>query len=265
MVNSTNVTKKTVNVVVGSPIYRQGAYIVDKFLANQREIQQEYPLSELALATNEDDFVEELERLLTFWEIRGKVIPYETVKPDYARSRVWNVACGREAIRQYTLLQTEARYLLSIDADMIYEPAIIKIMEKEVQGYDVVFSGCPIRGYGVGLAGAGCMMLTRSTLERIKFRCVEFKNGEVMTEDNLLEMDLFRLKSRITRGFFLHASHYKSEKEARHIAPQPVGMYQRLTTYAFVRYALFRASLMVKQNIPWKMKVLADRLRGDVW
>lgn len=265
MSDGTKVMKKSVNVVVGTPVYRQGAYVIHKFLPNQKEIQRGYPSSELVLATNEDDFIKELEQLLNFYELRGSVILYETVKPDHARSKVWNVACGREAIRQYTLLQTEARYLLSLDTDMTYEPAIIKIMQREIDGHDVVFSGCPIRGYGTGLAGAGCLMLTRDTLEKIRFRCLEFKNGEVMFEDNLLELDLFGLRSRIKRGVFLHTSHYKSENEARHIAPHPLGTYQRIVTSAYVRYGLIKASLMVKHNIPWKLKVLADRLRGDVW
>ena len=96
---------KNIDVVVGVLIYRQGAYIIDKLLANQKEIQQEYPSSELVLATNEGDFVQELERLLSHWGLRGRVILYETIKPEYARSKVWNIACGREAIRRYILSQ----------------------------------------------------------------------------------------------------------------------------------------------------------------
>ena len=254
-----------VDVVIGTVIYRQGSYIIDKFLANQKEIQQDYPSSELLLATNEPDYVEELGRFIKLGGVKGRVIPYETVKPSYARSRVWNIACGREAIRQYMLLHTEAKYLLSVDADMIYDPAVLKIMEKEIQGYDVVFSGCPIRGYGKGLAGAGCMIGNRRTLERIEFRCVEFKNGDVMFEDNLLELDSFRLRSRIKRGFFLHVSHYKSANEAKNIEPHPVSLYQKITNSVLVRYVLIRASLIARHNIPWRLKVIADKLLGDVW
>ena len=123
---------QTINVVVGTPIYRQGAYILDEFLANQKEIQQNYPSSELVLATNEDDFGEELKSQLSFREVRGKVIFYKTIKPDYAQSSVWNIACGQEAIRQYTLSQTEARYLLFLDADMICDPLVIEIIKKEI-------------------------------------------------------------------------------------------------------------------------------------
>ncbi|GAF70126.1 unnamed protein product [marine sediment metagenome] len=62
--------KKTVNVVIGTPIYRQGAYVLDKFLYNQKQIQQSYPLSELILATSEYDFIKELESLVSFWKLK---------------------------------------------------------------------------------------------------------------------------------------------------------------------------------------------------
>jgi len=254
-----------VDVVVGTPIYREGAYIIDRFLDNQRDIQAEYPESELALATNEADFAKDLERSVQSYGLKARVIRYKTTKPDYAKSRVWNVACGRESIREYMLSQTEARYLLSLDADMIYESAIIRIMKEDIQGYDAVFSGCPIREGGVGLAGAGCLMLTRGILENVIFRCIEFKTGEVMTEDNLLEYDLFRQGSRIKKGFFLRTSHYKTANNARHIMPHPVSMYQKVMTSARIRYILIGASLVTRRNIPWRLKMIADRLRGDVW
>ncbi len=256
--------KETVDVVIGTPIYRQGAYIIDKFLSNQKEIQQNYPSSELVLATCENDFTEELGSLLSFWCLRGRVLLYETVKPEYARSRKWNIVCGRDAIRQYMLSKTQARYLLFLDADMTFDPSVIKIMEREIQGYDVVFSGYPLRDYGTGLAGSGCLMLTRSILEKLGFRCYEFKNGEVIVEDNVLEMDLFRLGSRIKKGFFLSLSHYKSENEVRHITPQPVGALRRITNSAFVRYVLIKASIMTQHDIPWKLKVLLNKFLGTV-
>lgn len=256
--------KVVVDVVVGTPIYRDGAYIIDRFLDNQRDIQAEYPESELALATNEADFVKDLERSVHSHGLRARVILYETTKPNHTRSRIWNVACGRESIREYMLSQTEARYLLFLDADMTYESGIVRIMKEEIQGYDALFSGCPLREGGVGLAGAGCMMLTKGALENVRFRCVEFKNGEIMSEDNLLEYDLFRRGGRIKKGFFLHASHYKNANEARHIMPQPVGIYQRVMTSARIRYVLIGASLITKRNIPGRLKMVADRLRGDV-
>ena len=116
----------TVNVVIGTPICREKAYVVDKFLSNQKQIQQSYPLSELILATSEHDFIKELESLVSFWKLRGTVLFYEIVKPDHAWSNIWNIACGREAIREYALSQTEAIHLLFLDADMTFGPSVIR-------------------------------------------------------------------------------------------------------------------------------------------
>ncbi|MFC2039360.1 glycosyltransferase family A protein, partial [Chloroflexota bacterium] len=249
-----------VTVIVGTPIHRAGACILDKFLANQKEIQQNHPSSELVLATIEDNFAEELEKLLSLHSLRGQILRYETAKPDYARSRVWNIAYGREAIRQYTLLQTEARYLLFLDADMTFEPAVIEIMERQIQGYDAVFSGYPLRHFGIALAGTGCCMLPKSILEAVEFRCLEFKNGVIMSEDVMLELDLIRSGKRIKKGFLLNISHYKSEEQIKSISPRPVGPYRRITHSAFVRYALIRATMALKRDIEGWLNRLAHRL-----
>ena len=256
--------KKTVNVVVGTPIYRQGAFIIDKFLSNQKEIQQSYPSSELVLATVEDDFADELEKLISFWELNGKVIRYQTTKPDYARSKLWNVACGRETIRQYTLLQTEASYLLFLDADMTFDPNVIEVMEREIEGYDALYSGYAQRDFGISLTGLGCTMITRDTLEKIRFRCREFKNGEVIPEDELFAIDVMGLGSRIKRGFFLATSHYKSENEAGCIGPHPLGVLRKITTSRFVRYGLIRANIMARHDVTGRLEFLLYRLLATI-
>lgn len=74
---------KNKDVVVGVLVYRQGAYIIDKFLANQKDIQREYPGSELVFAVNETDFVAELKQLIDSYDVKADVILYETVKPHY--------------------------------------------------------------------------------------------------------------------------------------------------------------------------------------
>ena len=204
--------KNALNVVVGVPIYRAGAYILDRFLANQKEIQKTYPSSELVFATNEPDFIGELEGALSHWALKGKVLRYDTIKPDYAKSRLWNVSCGREAIRQYTLSKTKAKYLLSLDDDMTYDPNIIGIMERGIYNCDVIYSGYPLRDFGICLAGGGCCMLTATEVEKIGYRCIEFKNGVALTEDTLLELDLIRSHKRIKKGFFLAISHYINVK-----------------------------------------------------
>ncbi len=253
---------ESVNVVVGVPIYRAGAYILDKFLENQKEIQQSYPVSELVFATSEPDFVNELEGALKHWALKGKVLCYETIKPDYAKSRFWNVACGREAIRQYTLSKTKAKYLLNLDADMTYDPNIIGIMEREIQGYDVVYSGYETRqGPGIILEGGGCCMLTVAAMKELRFRCLEFKNGVAIGDDTMLELDLIRSGKRMKRGFFLAISHYDSERQAKAVGPQPLGLHRRITQSVFVRYTLIKASIAFKSNIGDWLRNIIYRFR----
>jgi len=255
----------SVNVVVCVPIYRAGAYILDKFMANQKEIQQNYPSSELVFATNEPDFIGELEGALSHWALKGKVLSYETIKPEDARSRLWNVACGREAIRQYTLSKTKAKYLLSLDADMTYNPNIVGIMEREIQGYDVVYSGYETRqGPGIILEGGGCFMLTVAAVKELRFRCIEFKNGFAMQDDTMLELDSIRSHKRIKKGFFLAISHYINEEQAKTIGPRPVGLYWRITRSVFVRYALVRASIVFKHDVGWWLYNVIRKLLAPV-
>jgi hypothetical protein len=248
------------DVIIGTTVHREGAYVLDKFLANQKQIQQNDPLSSLVLATCEHDFVKQLEDLLDSLELRGTVLFYEVIRPEYARNRVWNIACGREAIRRYTLSKTDASYLLFLDSDMTFDPLIIDKMKKEIDGFDVVFSGYPLKRYGVGLAGFGCVLLSRSTLEKVDIRCYEFKNGEVIFEDNVLEMDLFRLGIRVKKGFFLSVEHYIDAEKTRTMIPQSVSVFLKISNWSFFRYVLIRTSMMLQCNIPWKFKVFLDKL-----
>jgi len=261
---------QAVDVVVGTPICRRGANIIDKFLANQKEIQQNYPQSELVLATEENDFIEELEVLISFYELRGRVILFEVIKPDYARSRLWSIACGREALRQYVLFQTAAGYFLSLDADIIYDPSIIQVMKKEIQGNDVAISGVAHSpralpgGRVTTLSPVSCSLLARDTLEKIKLRCYEFRNGEVLDDGIALEMDLIRLRSKIKKGFFISNCHYKNESEAVGIDPRPLGLLLRITNSSLVRYGLTRVGIVVRRDISIRLQVLLYRFLGII-
>ena len=250
------------DVVIGTPIHGKGAYIIDKFLSNQQQIQSRYPSSELVLATDEDELARALESFINLWKLKGRVLHYEVVKPDHAHSSIWKITCGREAIHKYMLSQTTAEHLLFLDADMTVEPSVVSIMKKEIEGYDAVFSGYPLRNYGIGLAGAGCVMLNRSVLEKLNFRCYEFKNGEVIFEDNMLEVDLFRLRSRVKKGFFLTINHFDSANKMKQITPRPVGVFRRLSNHQLLRYGLIRASIVCRYNMPWRFKVLISRFFG---
>jgi hypothetical protein len=247
------------DVLIGTPIHSNGIYIIDKFLSNQRQIQSRYLTSELVLATVEDELVRELEGFVKLWKLKGRVVHYKVAKPEHARSSIWEITTGRDAIRQYMLNQTEAEYLLFLDADMTVEPSVIGIMKKEMEGYDVVFSGYPLRNHGIGLAGAGCAMLKRSVLEKLNFRCYEFKNGEVIFEDNVLEMDLFRLHSRIKKGFFLTINHFTGADSMKQITPRSVGAFRKLANHPLLRYILIKTSIDLRYNIPWRLKTIISR------
>jgi glycosyltransferase involved in cell wall biosynthesis len=235
-------------VIVGTPICRRTAFALDKFLANQREIQQAYPDSELVLATEEPDFVDELKERIARHGLMGDAIAFELVRPDYARHWAWAVAGGREAIRRYALSKG-ADYLLCFDGDMTYDPAVITIMKEKIQGFDVVSSGYRLPSYGGWGFGGGCVLINRETLSRINFRCYEFKRGFAITEDEWLDVDLFSCRARVKKGIFVPIKHYVESGQHYAIEPQPVSWFRQLANRPLVRYILVRMSLLLGRNI----------------
>jgi hypothetical protein len=251
----------SLRILIGVLIYRKGAYILDKFLSNQAKIQQQSPSSELVIATAEHDFAGELESMMNRWQLKSRILTYEIVKPEKAKNIIWNIASGRESVRQYFLHHSEAEGLLFLDADMIYDPKVIEIMSRELHGYDAVFSGAPRKDFGIGFAGAGCLLLKRKALEKVRFRCFEFKNGDIIAEDTTLEMDLFRRGCHIKKGIFVSLNHYIDSTESRHINPTKVSLYKSISHSPFLRYCLIRASTLIHYNIPAHLRVL---LHGGV-
>lgn len=244
--------KTGTDVIVGAPICRRTSFALDKFLSNQQEIQQAYPECSLILATDEPDFVAELKEQFDRYQLRGEVIIYETVKPDYARGRVWSVACGREALRQYALSKG-AEYLLCFDGDMVYAPSVISTLRAKIQGYDVVNSGYRLRRWGE-LGFTGCVLINRKVLNKITFRCYEFKNGQVIYEGEIFDMDLFTCHARVKTGIFVSIKHYGNRKEYYAIDPQPLGWFRTLTNKPLVRYMLVRTSILIKYNIAYNLQ-----------
>jgi hypothetical protein len=246
-------------VIVGAPICRAGAFIIDKFLENQKEIQNNYPSSELILATEQKDYIEELKGMLKRYGLRGDVLSFEVVKPDYARATNWNTTCGREAIRQYIVSKTEASHLLFIDADMTCDPNIIDILKNEIGGYDIVASGYPGRLGGIQTGGVGCTLFTRDALTRITFRCYEFNNHRVIDEGEILEMDMFSRRLKFKQAFFLAVDHYNTGGNARHIESHPVSLLRKVSNARLLRYILLKASVKCKYNIPNELYKLRSR------
>jgi len=251
--------KNKIDVITASLIHKSGNYILDQFLNNLKQIQQDYPATDILLASAESETCETLKELMTSSGLNGTVIHYDIVKPDYAKDRIWNITCGREALRKYALENSQAGYFLFLDSDMIYNPQIIKIMLREIKTYDLLFSGTALKNYGVGLAGCGCMMISRRIMEKVKFRCLEFGNGEIIFEDNLLELDSFIHGAKIKKGIFVHIDHYSSPTEYKSIDPQPVGLLKRVINNSVIRSFFIWLSIVSKYNILWNLKKIIYR------
>lgn len=247
-------------VIIGTTICRRSAFLLDEFLRNQQEIQQAYPLCKLVLATDELDFVKELTQNIQRYDLRAEVITYQVSKPDYARSRVWSIACGRETLRQYVLSEG-VDYLLFLDADMVYEPSVVDILKSQIRGFDVVASGYEL--YHTWGFGCGCLMLGKDVLGKVNFRCYEFKNGVVLQEDAVLDIDLFKCHARVKKGIFVSVRHYQDRWSYKAIQPRAVGWFRAIVNSLPVRYILMKTSIWLRYNIPGRLQAWChSRLPG---
>ncbi len=252
-----------IDVVIGTTAVRKSSFALVHFFRNMYDVQSACSGSELVIATDEPDFVVELESLLKECGLKGRVIVYRTEKPDGAKNhRIWSMTFGREAIRRYTL-ETDASHLLSLDADMTYDPQIINILIDEIDGYDVVQSGYMMRSKTLNALGfgLGCSLIKRDVLDKIEFRCLEFKTGRIIEEGNAFEMDLVRRKLKIKKGIYLSINHYSSGEEAMPIAPGNLTRFQKITTYPLLRYAILQLSILLKYDVGRYLQILVYKRR----
>ena len=247
-----------IDVIVGTPICRRTAYILDKFLANQQEIQRAYPGCMLVIATDEPDFVAELREQVAQYSIKADIITYETTKSDYTQSYIWNVTCGREALRQY-VLSTEAGYFLSVDGDMIFDPSVIDIMKNKSIGFDVVYSGYIMATLGFYGFGNGCLFFNRETLSKMAFTCFEFNKGQIIDESEALDWVLFKCHARVRKGIFIAIQHHISGEKCYAIEPQPMRWFRRLTNNLTIRFLLIQLSIFTRCNIARKLQTITHR------
>jgi glycosyltransferase involved in cell wall biosynthesis len=245
-------------VVMGAPVCRRTAFILDQFLVNQREIQRAYPDCELVLATEEADFADELKEQIARRDLRGGVITFELVRPASARSRAWAIAGGREAIKQYALSRG-ADYLLCLDSDMTYAPSVISIMKEKIRGFDVASSGYRLPRYGGWGFGGGCVLINKKIMAKIVFRCYEFKSGYTVNEDEWLDADLFSCRARVKKGIFVPIRHYTQSGQYYAIEPRPVGWLRRISNSLLLKYVLVRLGVLFGFNIAGRLHILFYR------
>ena len=244
-----SITATEPDVIVGAPICRRTSSVLDKFLANQREIQAAYPGCRLVLATNEPDFVEELKEQINLHSVMGEVITYDTVKPEGTRRTwLWNIACGREALRRHVLAKG-VRFYLSLDADMLFDPSVVAIMKNRIAGFDAVFSGYRSHPHGTWVYGNGCRLWNSRILNDLFFRCYEFSNGEVVDVGETVDGSLFRCHAKVNKGFFVSNKHYINSEDCYTAEPHPAGWFRRLTNSLLVRFILIQMSILIRHNI----------------
>ena len=246
------------DVIIGTPICRRTAYVLDKFLVNQQEIQRAYPGCMLVIATDEPEFVAELREQVAQYNIRAEVITYQVTEFGYPRSYIWNITCGREALRRY-VLSTSAEYFLSIDADMIFDPSVIDIMKQESIGFGAVYSGYIMATLGFYGFGNGCLFFSRETLSKMVFTYFEFNNGQIIDESEAMDWVLFKCRARAKKGVFVAIEHYIGKGKSYSIESQPMSRFRRLVNSLAIRYMLIQVSIIIRYNITRQLQAIAHR------
>jgi len=103
------------------------------------------------------------------------------------------------------------------------------------------------------------VLINRKTLNKIIFRCYEFKRGYVITEDEWLDVDLFTSRARVKKGIFVPIKHYIESGQYYAIEPRPVACFRQLANRPLVRYILVRMSLLFGRNIAGWLHILFHR------
>jgi len=246
------------DVIVGAPICRRTSYVLDKFLKNQQEIQNTYPGCMLVIATDEPDFVTELREQVGKYNIKAEVISYETIKSNRHQSYIWNITCGREALRQY-MLSTGVEYFLSVDADMIFDPSVIDVMKDKSIGFDAVYSAYTMATLGFYGFGNGCLFFSRKILSKMAFTCFEFGKKQIIDESEAVDWVLFKRRAKVRKGIFVAIKHYIGKPKCYDIEPQLMSTFRKLTNSLVIRFMLIQISIIIRCNITRKLQTRVHR------
>ncbi len=244
---------KPSKVVIGTTITKLPAYILEEFFSNQKEIQENYPDSELVISTSDDNF-----RIDTPRELKCKIIKYQkSVITDTDiftanKIRILDMVEGRNVARSY-FLRSDAEYFLSVDADMIYDPNLISILMDEIKNYDIVMSGYMKKNHRLGYS-LGCALIRRKVLEKVKFNCLIFPSSPDMPniiEDGwMLEYDAIQKGFKIKRGIFVGIDHIVSEKDKLEVIPRRITTWEKIKTNSAIRYLIVKLCILTKRDLP---------------
>jgi len=239
-------------VIIGTTANEKSGYAFEYFIRNQRAIQEKYPNSELVIASNDLEPIDEE-------GLKCKVIRYSQTFPpttdkDFipSKTRIWDMVKGRNAARDY-FLKTNAGYFLSVDADMVYNPHLIPILMDEIKNYDVVMSAYMNRNHRPGYS-LGCALIKRKVLEKVRFNCLIFHSSPDMPniiEDGwMFEHDAIQWGFKINRGIFIKINHIINENEGILITPRKTTAWEKIKNNSTLRYLIVEFCILTKRDIP---------------
>lgn len=189
-------------ILIGSPIAKDSAYALDKFIKNQIEIHKITKNKCLTLFASEDI------KKLPFKNKNFGLINFKPIIKG--KDRIWKIVAARNSIREY-FLDKNFDYLIFIDSDMTFEPEIVnKLIEKAEEGYDVVFNIYRLKNDQVAYSGFGGTLIKKWVMKKIRFRCYE-NEKTIVDEINCFKKDLFKIKARTWRGLLTKSIHYDCE------------------------------------------------------
>jgi len=241
-------------ILIGTTLVSGYDYIIDEFLKNQRAIQKKYPNSELIISTSDNNF-----KLNIPNELKCKVIKYQkssVISFDSLfipqKNRIRDMVDGRNVVRDY-FLKSDAKYFLSVDADMVYDPNIISILMNEIKNSDIVMSGYMKKNHRLGYS-LGCALIRREVLEKVRFNCLIFPSSPDMPniiEDGwMFEYDAIQNGFKIKRGVFVEVEHIISERERLGIIPREITTWEKIKTNSALRYLLVKLCILTKRDMP---------------
>jgi len=241
-------------VVIGTTFAKLPIYILEDFFSNQKSIQKKYPDLELIISTSDNNFKIDIPK-----ELKCKVIKYQkssVISSDSLfipqKNRIQDMVAGRNVVRDY-FLKSDAKYFLSVDADMVYDPNIISILMNEIKNSDIVMSGYMKKNHRLGYS-LGCALIRREVLKKVKFNCLIFSSSSDMPniiEDGwMFEHDAIQNGFKIKRGVFVEIEHIINKKKRLRVIPRPITTLEKIKTNSALRYLLVKLCILTKRDLP---------------
>ena len=255
---------KMSKVIIGTTLAKLSVSILKDFLSNQKEIQQNYPNSELVISTSSNDnSIIALPK-----ELKCRIIKYQKLSVISSESlfipqknRIQDMVDGRNVVRNY-FLKSDAKYFLSVDADMVYDPNIISILMNEIKNSDIVMSGYMKKNHRLGYS-LGCALIRREVLEKVKFNCLIFPSSPDMPniiEDGwMFEYDAIQNGFKVNRGVFVEIEHVINKKERLKVTPREITTWEKIKTNSAIRYLIVKLCTLTKRDLP---RIIIKKIGG---